>query len=123
MTDQQPATSRTGPATFVLTSQRDGDRHTLAPRAELDLATTPEVDAELQRIEASDARAIVLDLSALAFIDSAGIRLTVRADERARANGNRLALIASDSGRKQPSTELSGKPQRGRIERVSVSQA
>lgn len=96
MTDQQSATSRTGPATFVLSSRRDGDRHTLAPAGELDLATAHEVDAELQRIAASDARAIVLDLSALAFIDSTGIRLTVRADERSRANGNRLALIRPD---------------------------
>jgi anti-anti-sigma factor len=76
-----------------LSSRREGDSHTLSPTGELDVATAPELDSELQRVEASDARAIVLDLSELTFIDSTGIRLAVLADERAQASGKRLMLV------------------------------
>lgn len=93
MIDQKSAEPRTGPATFTLRSRRAGDSHTLLPTGELDVATTPELERELRRIEASDARTIVLDLSALTFIDSTGIRLAVLADERAQANGKRLMLV------------------------------
>ncbi|MEY2516274.1 MAG: anti-sigma factor antagonist [bacterium] len=73
-------------------SHRDGDVHTIALDGEVDIATAGHVEHELQRAEASDATAIVLDLSELSFIDSTGIRMLVMADARDRADGRRLAL-------------------------------
>jgi len=73
-------------------SQRDGETHTIGVDGEVDVASAGRVEQELLRIEATDARAIVLDLSALSFIDSTGIRLLVMAEARSRADSNRLQL-------------------------------
>jgi anti-sigma B factor antagonist len=76
----------------VLAERRD-DRHVIALTGELDIDGAQRVRDELRRAEASDALEIVLDLSALRFIDSSGIHLIVEADARSRSNGNRLRLI------------------------------
>jgi anti-anti-sigma factor len=78
---------------LTIISARDGDLHTVELEGELDLATAPDVEEELERVEASDAKAIVLDLSGLTFIDSTGIRLVLAADRRSRADSNRLTLL------------------------------
>ena len=78
---------------LTMTSEREGEIHTIALTGELDLASAPDVEAELKRVEATDANAIVLDLSGLTFIDSTGIRLVVTADARSRADANRLSLL------------------------------
>lgn len=74
-------------------TERKGDAHVVALEGELDLDGAERVDRELLRAEAGDARRIVLDLSALRFIDSTGIRLILAADARSRSDGDRLALI------------------------------
>lgn len=78
---------------LTVRSQRDGVLHTIALEGELDLATAEQLERELLRVEGSDALSIVLDLSALEFIDSTGVRLLLQADARSRANSNRLALL------------------------------
>jgi anti-sigma B factor antagonist len=84
--------------TLTLRSERDGGTHRISPSGELDLATAPDLEAELLRVEATDADAIVLDLSGLDFIDSNGIRLVVMADARSRADSDRLALVRPSDG-------------------------
>ena len=81
--------------TFGVRSARDADVHTISLAGELDLATAGEVQRELERVEATDARRIVLDLSELTFMDSTGVRLVVRANARSRdADGDgRLELV------------------------------
>jgi stage II sporulation protein AA (anti-sigma F factor antagonist) len=74
-------------------TERRGDEQVIALEGELDLDGAERVNRELLRAEGSDARRIVLDLSALRFIDSTGIRLILTADARSRADGNRLVLI------------------------------
>jgi anti-anti-sigma factor len=76
-----------------LRSKRSGDEHVIALKGELDLDGAERVTQELERVEATDARRIVLDLSDLEFIDSTGIRLILAADARSRMDGNRLALV------------------------------
>jgi anti-anti-sigma factor len=78
--------------TLSMRSQRDGDTHTIGVGGEVDIASAGDLEQELLRVEATDARAIVLDLSALSFIDSTGIRMLVMADARSRADGHRLRL-------------------------------
>jgi anti-sigma B factor antagonist len=90
-----------------MTSEREGDVHTVCLNGELDLATAEPVERELERVEATDARAIVLDLSALTFMDSTGIRLLVRADARSRADSRRLTLLRGP-GAVQRAIELCG---------------
>jgi anti-anti-sigma factor len=74
-------------------SERDGILHTVRLEGELDLATAEQLEHELLRVEGSDALSIVLDLSALEFIDSTGVRLIIQADARSRADSRRLALL------------------------------
>ncbi|MDP1848432.1 MAG: STAS domain-containing protein [Solirubrobacteraceae bacterium] len=73
-------------------SQRDGDVHTLRLTGEMDLSNAGEVERELLHAEATDAAAIIIDLSGLMFIDSTGIRLLISADARSRADSSRLSL-------------------------------
>jgi anti-sigma B factor antagonist len=78
---------------LIISSDRDGGRYTICPLGELDLGTAGELQLELERAEASDARSIVLDLSGLTFMDSTGVQLLLRAHARSRADANRLRLL------------------------------
>jgi anti-sigma B factor antagonist len=77
---------------LALRSERDGDVHIVELIGELDLDGAPRLEAELLRVEASDAASIVVDLGALEFIDSTGIRLLLMAAERSSQTG-RLTLL------------------------------
>jgi len=79
--------------TLSLRSEREGDVHAIRLSGELDLATADEVQRELERVEATDAQSIVLDLSELTFMDSTGVRLLVTAHARARADSDRLTVL------------------------------
>jgi anti-sigma B factor antagonist len=76
----------------VQSEDRDGLVH-VALRGELDLSTVGKVQDELDRIEASSPRVVLLDLSKLTFLDSTGLRCLVTADERARESGRRVVIV------------------------------
>lgn len=78
---------------LTLRSEREGDVHTLRLEGELDIVNCDEIERELKRIQNSDASRIVVDLSALRFIDSTGIRLLLTAHARAQSDAHRLTLI------------------------------
>jgi anti-sigma B factor antagonist len=60
---------------------------------ELDIATSPRLEEELASVEAALPGLIVVDLRAVDFIDSTGIRTLLGADSRAREGGRRLAIV------------------------------
>jgi anti-anti-sigma factor len=62
-------------------------------QGELDLSTVSKVEEELRRAEADEPALLALDLSQLTFLDSTGLRLIVTADQRAREQGRRLAIV------------------------------
>jgi stage II sporulation protein AA (anti-sigma F factor antagonist) len=68
--------------TLWFRSFRDGDRHIIALAGEFDLATADGVGRELEEVEATDARILVLDLRELEFIDSSGLQVIVMAHRR-----------------------------------------
>ncbi len=72
--------------------ESDGLAH-LALRGELDLSTVPKVEEALRRIEESRPPVLVLDLAGLTFLDSTGLRMVVTADQRARDEHRRLAVV------------------------------
>lgn len=78
---------------LTVTSQRDRAVHRIRLVGELDLATTDGAENALMRAEASDAASIVVDLSALTFIDSTGLRLLYSAAKRSRDSSDRLVLL------------------------------
>ncbi|HEV2060821.1 MAG TPA: STAS domain-containing protein [Solirubrobacteraceae bacterium] len=75
-----------------ISSERDGDVHTLGLTGEVDLANAVEVEHELRRIEATDAAVILVDLAGVSFIDSTGIKVLIAAAARSRGDG-RLVLM------------------------------
>jgi anti-sigma B factor antagonist len=58
---------------FSIAAMRHDDRYTLLLGGELDLASAPSVEDLTRELCADGASEIVLDLSGLAFIDSAGL--------------------------------------------------
>ena len=63
---------------FSVARRRAGDTVVVVPEGEIDLATVDTVQAELDMAAGESAR-VVLDLRAVTFIDSAGIRLVLEA--------------------------------------------
>ena len=81
---------RCGP--LEVESGREGETHVVRPRGALDLAAAEPLEAELRRVEATDAETIVLDMTGIEFMDCSGIRVLVEADRRSRRDGGRLRL-------------------------------
>ena len=81
------------PGALEIDSGRDeGGLVTLALRGELDLAAVPALEERLAAIEQDAGPRIVIDISALSFIDSSGLRLLLLADGHARERGHELLL-------------------------------
>jgi anti-sigma B factor antagonist len=60
---------------------------------ELDLSNVGTLDAELARVEAGGFDTLVVDLSGLHFIDSAGISCLLRAGRRSDKDGKSLRVL------------------------------
>ena len=60
---------------------------------ELDLAGVDLLEETVTRLSESLAPTILLDLSELEFIDSAGISLLIRLDAACRRDGDRLRIV------------------------------
>jgi anti-sigma B factor antagonist len=73
---------------------RDRDRAVVVGvTGELDLASSPALEQELETGAASDAEVVIVDLRALEFMDSTGLSVLVRANERAAEQGKRFAVV------------------------------
>jgi anti-sigma B factor antagonist len=69
-------------------------RALLRLQGELDLASVPEAETALMRLEHDPNTAtIVLDLRRLAFMDSTGLRFVLAADARANRTDRRLVIV------------------------------
>jgi anti-sigma B factor antagonist len=76
-------------------SKREGDAVTVAVAGELDLSTVDQLDAAIREAEKTEVNRIVVDLSALSFVDSTGLGVLLDAIKRSRRNGNRLSFVLS----------------------------
>jgi anti-anti-sigma factor len=61
-------------------------------RGELDIATAPELAAELERVLAAHPRLVVLELGELSFLDCAGMRPLRHALSDLRCRGGSLVI-------------------------------
>ena len=61
-------------------------------RGELDLASAPLLQAELDSSQIASASMLVLDLEELTFIDSTGLRVLLTAYEHSRERGQEFAV-------------------------------
>ena len=79
----------------VMTEAAESGGLRVRVRGEVDIASVGAMVSELRAAEAGDATSIVLDLSAVSFLDSTGISAIVSSALRSRADGNRLRLVTS----------------------------
>ncbi len=59
---------------------------------DLDIASYEQALERVQEAERGRPAVLVIDLAALEFVDSTGVRLVLDADQRARAQGRRVAV-------------------------------
>jgi anti-sigma B factor antagonist len=91
---------------FTLRSESAGKACTFYLQGELDLASFETVDQVL-RDAAERANEITIDLSGLTFMDSTGLRLLLKADARARADGHSMRVTGA-SGEVKMVMEITG---------------
>jgi anti-sigma B factor antagonist len=73
---------------------RNADHATvISVSGELDLASSPALEEELERVSESGADVVVVDLRELEFMDSTGLSVLVRAHQAAQEHGRRLGLV------------------------------
>jgi anti-anti-sigma factor len=65
----------------------------LSVRGELDLASSPALEDQLERAVAEAPSMVIIDLRELEFMDSTGLSVLIRAHQRAQEAGHRLAIV------------------------------
>jgi anti-sigma B factor antagonist len=78
---------------FRLEVRSQGRATIIAVSGELDLASSPALQEELDRVSGSDTDLLIIDLRELDFMDSTGLSVLVRAHQRAEEQGRQLAMV------------------------------
>jgi anti-anti-sigma factor len=81
---------------------------------ELDLASGPELESELDKVSAPQTTLLVVDLRELEFMDSTGLSIIVRAHQRLAETGCELGLVRG-STQVQRLLDLTGVAERVRL--------
>lgn len=98
----------TVPEQFALAHHRTEIAAVVEVRGELDAASAPQLQAVLaDLVDEQDELSIVVDLRELTFVDSSGLAVLARAQQRARDSGVRIAL-AHPSPAARKVLEISG---------------
>jgi anti-sigma B factor antagonist len=71
----------------------EGDVVHVRPAGEIDLDTVSQVRDRMDELRAAGFKRLILDLRAVTFLDSTGIRLVLETDASARADGFEFGLI------------------------------
>ena len=66
----------------------------IALDGELDMASVPELRSSLEEAARADARCVIVDLSAVAFIDSRGVGPIIELHEQLTRERRSLAIVA-----------------------------
>jgi anti-sigma B factor antagonist len=77
---------------FRIDVRQGADRSVLSLYGELDLASAPLLEQELQDVDLAARGTVVLDLQELEFIDSTGLRTILASQERVRELGGVFAV-------------------------------
>jgi anti-sigma B factor antagonist len=82
---------------FTLTSAYlGGHAHVVTIGGELDVATTPRLRDELDRIRSDGGAEVVVDLLKVPLVDSTALGILVEASKRASARGGTFRLVCDD---------------------------
>jgi anti-sigma B factor antagonist len=80
------------PEHFRIDVRQEPDRAVLCLYGELDLASAPALEGELNDLDLSKAGTVVLDLRGLEFIDSSGLRMILASQQRTQEKGGAFAI-------------------------------
>lgn len=78
---------------LLIDVSRDEERVVLRLDGELDLASVPLLESEVENAMVEDPATVVLDLRGLEFIDSTGLRAILSLDKRCTESGQAFALV------------------------------
>lgn len=81
---------------FNVEVNRDDHGVVVRVRGELDLATSPVLEATLGRADAAAAERVTIDLRGVSFMDSTGLSVLVKAQRHATESGQQLAVAAGN---------------------------
>ncbi|MFZ0091694.1 MAG: STAS domain-containing protein [Solirubrobacteraceae bacterium] len=99
---------------FRVEVHKDGSTAVIVVGGELDLASGPELESELDQVSGAETQMLVIDLRSLRFMDSTGLSILVRAHQRLAAEGCEVAL-ARGSQQVQRLLHLTGVAERLRL--------
>lgn len=71
----------------------EGRAAIIAVSGELDLSSSPSLEAELERVSGTESELLMLDLRGLEFMDSTGLSTIVKAHQQLTEGGRVLYLI------------------------------
>ena len=77
---------------FEIDTSFTAGKYVVCLKGELDLSGSPQLEAALLEAEQSHAKAIVVDLGELTFVDSSGLAVLVDAARRSATNGDQLRI-------------------------------
>jgi anti-sigma B factor antagonist len=78
---------------FRLEVRSHGQAMIIAVSGELDLASSPALQEELDRAAVANSQMLIIDLRGLDFMDSTGLSVLVRAHQRSEEHGRQLAMV------------------------------
>jgi anti-sigma B factor antagonist len=79
--------------TLQIEVKPDLDRMLVCPAGEVDLATADTLESRIVDVLHNGCARVVVDLRAVTFIDSSGIRALLNAHQRARESGRPISII------------------------------
>jgi anti-anti-sigma factor len=91
-----------------LAVREDGEVLLARLSGEIDLSNSRDLERMIEDAVPNTALGLVLDLSDLTYVDSAGIRLLLTLASRLQWRGQRLALVAPDDSRIRRVLSLAG---------------
>jgi anti-sigma B factor antagonist len=78
---------------FRVDVRTEGHAAVIVVRGELDLASSPALEEQLEQLWGSETKLLVIDLRELEFMDSTGLSIIVNAHQRLAEDGRELSLV------------------------------
>ena len=78
---------------FRVETHTTGRAATVTVRGELDLVSSPALEEALERVGGTNVDLILLDLRGLEFMDSTGLHVLIKAQQRLQERGRQFAVI------------------------------
>jgi anti-sigma B factor antagonist len=85
------------PPPFDVTVRSEDGRVVVAPAGEVDIATAPALERELDALLARRPGAVVVDLRGVTFLDSTGVRVLLGATLKASRDSSHVSVILGPS--------------------------